>query len=181
MNHLKKKSLLGKYIPVAKAGASPVEVKNAITEEQPGISMEDVDKVVLEVFASLEDPETEKEKVPAKETPPAAAAAVDEVPHHPMTVGKARYDIWYGQWHPTGSVTNPMDGKTIVLNWEFRPEGKPRVTSIPCEPRRAEEFNAGKRLRVARVFTEQMIPCDQEDKRMYDKIDNPFEVKTINS
>jgi hypothetical protein len=179
MHHLTKKSLLKKYAVMVDDGKSAVEIKNAITEHEKdkALTMDEVDEIVLALF---EEPK-ETPTVPVEQTTstteqaPTAIAATPKLPN-----GKKHYDIYHGQWWPVEVVTG-FDGKDHVVEWEFRPEGKPKVTNVVCEPNRADEFNAGKRLRAAKVPTEQMIPVDAVDKKVIDKLPNPNEARRINS
>jgi len=163
MHHMTKKSLLAKYQPLADAGASAVEVKNAITEAEKDLSLDQVDEIVFSIFDDLQE---DRAKQPNTETAPA-----EEPSTHPMLKGKKLYDIFRGQWHPLESVTG-FDGKDVVVLWEFRPEGKALKTGVPIEPAKADEFNHGKRIRAVKVFTEQMIPVGSTAK-VYDELPDP--------
>jgi len=175
MHHMTKKSLMAKYEPMMSGGATAVEIKNAImqNEADKALTMEEVDEIVLELFEQ-ENPQGAEQKAPAAGNDQKSEVAAPVTPK-----GKKRYDIYQGQWWPVGVVTG-HDGKDHVVEWEFRPEGKPKMTNVPCEPKRAEEFNAGKRLRAAKTPTEQMIEVGTVNKIIIDKLPNPNEVRRIN-
>lgn len=181
-----KKSLLAKYAPLEKAGASAIEVKNAITEAEKELTLEEVDDLVLTLFEDGEKeeqanaaatPEKTAQPGATTETPPVATSV--DPGKLDMTRGKKRYDIRRGQWHPRATITGP-DGREIVLRWEFVPEGKAVKTGVPMEPDKAVVFNESKRLRVGRTFTEQMIEVGSTEKIM-DILPNPYEVREIHS
>lgn len=181
MHHMTKKSLLTKYEPMVEEGKSAVEIKNAIVQNEgdKALTMEEVDEVVLSLFddlANKENQPTADSQAPSANN--STAAVAEENSNIPK--GKVLYDIYQGTWWPIGVVTG-HDNKEHVVEWEFRPEGNPKMTNVPCEPRRAEEFNAGKRLRAAKVPTEQMIEVGKVDKKVLDKLPNPNEVRRINS
>lgn len=159
-----KKSLVVKYTAIAKAGGSAIEVKNAITQTEEGLTPEDVDDIVLTVFDEVGEGE---EKAPTN------TAAISAVP------GKKLYNILRGQWVAKRFVTG-FDGKDTVIEWEFLPEGKAMKTGVPMEPDKAEIFNACKRIRAGRVFTEQMVEVGYTGK-ILDKLPNPFAVREIQS
>jgi hypothetical protein len=175
MHHMTKKSLLAKYEPMMAAGKSAVEIKNAIVESEQDkeLTMEEVDEIVFELFAE----DTVQPQSPKPPITNINEASNTEGPAVPK--GKKLYDIYAGQWWATKVVTG-YDGKDHVIEWEFRPEGKPRMTNVPCEPHRAEEFNAGKRLRAAKTPTEQMIDAGAENKIIIDRLPNPNEARAIN-
>ena len=183
MHHMTKKSLLAKYAALAKAGASPIEVKNAITEAEKDLQPADVDEIVLEIFDQEEKDEqveeTAKTSQPEPEKALPAAAALQDPGKPDMTRGKKRYDIFRGQWHPRATITGP-DGRDVVLKWEFMPEGKAVKTGVPMEPEKARIFNESKCLRIARTFTEQMIEVGSTEK-VFDVLPNPYEVREIHS
>ena len=184
MHHMTKKSLLAKYAPLAKAGASAIEVKNAITEAEKDLPLVDVDEIALEIFDQEERDEQAAEATKIVE-PEASkdvalpAATLPDPGKLDMTRGKKRYDIWRGQWHPRATITGP-DGREIVLRWEFIPEGKAVKTGVPMEPDKVTIFNESKRLRVGRTFTEQMIETGSTEK-VFDILPNPYEVREIHS
>lgn len=172
MHHMTKKSLLAKYEPMVAEGKSAIEIKNAIVQNEADkiLTAEEVDEIVLDLFDTLPGA--------VQETP--LSVVPQETAQTPtLPKGKKLYDIYHGQWWPTEAVTG-FDGKDHVITWEFRPEGKPKMTNVPCEPHRAEEFNVGKRLRAGKVPTEQMIPVDAVDKIVIDKLPNPNEARRIN-
>lgn len=173
-----KKSLIAKYYKIAKAGGTASEVKNAVTSGEPGLTLEEVDEIVLAIF----DEEAEKDQQPEPAAPPKPVdppptAAPSDKPD--FTKGKKRYDILRGKWHARKKVTG-FDGKDLVVEWEFMPEGNPMKTGVPMEPARAEEFNVTKRVRAGNIFTEQMREVGSTE-RMLDKIPNPYTVQEINS
>lgn len=179
-------------------GKSAVEIKNAITENEidKALTVEDIDEIVLALFDEAEkaDAAPAEQQTSAAVSEPAPQTSgitvgvqnakgniiniTSEDPKVPK--GKLLYDIYQGQWWATATVTG-YDGKDHVIEWEFRPDGKPKMTNVPCEPARAEDFNAGKRLRAAKVPTEQMIPVEAIEKKVIDKLPNPNEVRRINS
>ena len=165
-----KKALLTKYGTLAKDGASAIEVKNAITQAEKDLTPEDVDEIVLTVF---EDPANDPEPAIPEEQP----APAPSVQSSAAGVLKKKYDIYRGQWHATKAVTG-LDGKEVVVEWEFRKEGKPLKTGVPMEPEKAEYFNAGKRLRIGKCYTEQIIEVGYTGK-VLDKLPNPFQVRDI--
>ena len=177
MHHMTKKSLLAKYEPMVAEGKAAVEIKNAIVQNEAdkALTMEEVDEIVLALFDEAAAKENAPEEARAAELSKETTA---EIPNTPK--GKKLYDIYQGQWWPTATVTG-YDGKDHVIEWEFRAEGKPKMTNVPCEPNRAQEFNEGKRLRAAKTPTEQMIPVGQEIKTVIDKLPNPNDVRRINS
>jgi hypothetical protein len=202
MHHMTKKSLMAKYAPMVAEGKSPIEIKNAIVENEAdkALTAEEVDEVVLSLFDEAaakenvaaeqqpQQPAVQNQQVSAatKETP----AIVGEEPKRDLAIdssgnttlvpkGKKLYDIYQGQWWPTEIVTG-YDGKDHVIEWEFRPEGKPKMTNVPCEPNRADEFNLGKRLRAGKTPTEQMIEVGAFNKKIIDKLPNPNVGRRIN-
>ena len=177
MHHMTKKSLLAKYEPMVAENKSAIEIKNAIVQNEAdkALTMEDVDEIVLSLFEEPTAEENAQEQL--KTIDMMAPASVAENTNIPK--GKKLYDIYQGQWWPTEVVTG-YDGKDHVIEWEFRAEGKPKMTNVPCEPHRAKDFNEGKRLRAAKTPTEQMIPVDQEIKTVIDKLPNPNVGRKIN-
>jgi hypothetical protein len=176
MHHMTKKSLVAKYAAIAKAGGSAVEVKNAITETEKELTPDEVDDIVLSIFDDVE----EEEQQPAATGPAAASTDLPPVDgKKDFSAGKKRYNILRGKWWPTKSVPG-LNGNELVVEWEFRPEGKPMKTGVPMEPGKADVFNASKRLRAGRVFTEQMVEVGYTGK-ILDILPNPFAVREINS
>ncbi len=178
MHHMTKKSLITKYEKVASAGGTAIEVKNAITQGEPGLSLEEVDELVLAIFDNEEKAEDQSGTTqPGATTHPAPVAAAPISDKPDFTKGKKRYDILRGKWHARKYVTG-FDGKDLVVLWEFEQEGKPMKTGVPMEPEKAEQFNVTKRLRAGNVFTEQMREVGSTEK-MFDHVDNPYTVKEI--
>jgi hypothetical protein len=178
MHHMTKKSLQARFRSAIEGGASPIEVKNAITQAEPTLTPEEVDEIVL----SLCDEQTAKEdagdQTPADHQPAASTQAPDAGEIHPMLKGKKKYDIWRGKWHPRKAVTG-LDGQDVVIEWEFMKDGKAVKTGVPMEPEKAELFNVGKHLRAGNTFTEQMIEVGYAG-RIMDILPNPFTPREIN-
>lgn len=170
MHNMTKKSLLTKYGALAKEGATAVEIKNAITQAKPELSIEEVDEVVLEIFDDpSNDPEEPKEE--------AAAPAAAPIPTKSTGIIKKKYDIWKGKWVARKVITGP-DGKDMVLEWEFMREGKAKRTGVPMEPEKADIFNHGKRLRLGNTLTEQMIESGYAG-RILDTLPNPYQIREV--
>lgn len=165
-----KKSLLAKYKPLITAGASAIEVKNAVTEAEKELSTGEVDDIVLALFDEVDD--TAAPVGPAEKLP-----AHDGTAQHPSIKGKKNYNIFRGNWHPRKTVRG-FDGKDIVIRWEFVPVGNAMKTGVPMEPEKVEVFNAGKRLRAGRVFTEQMVEVGYTG-QILDEVDNPFQIRDV--
>lgn len=169
-----KKSLLAKYGALAKQGASAIEVKNAITETEKELKLEEVDEIVFEIF---DDPtnDPEPEPIPAAAPQP---AAVTTIVNGKKNVPKKKYDIWKGQWHARQMVKN-FDGKDMVIKWEFIKEGKPVKTGVPMEEDKAELFNSSRRIQLGNTAIEQMIESGSTAP-VFHILQNPFAVREIN-
>lgn len=178
MHHMTKKSLQAKYRPAIEGGASPIEVKNAITLAETSLTLEEVDELVLSLCDEQNEKENEQDQDPPNLQPPASTQSLDAGDIHPMLKGKKKYDIWRGKWHPRKAVSG-LDGQDVVIEWEFMKEGKAMKTGVPMEPDKVEIFNKGKYLRAGNTFTEQMIEVGYEG-RVMDILPNPFTPREIN-
>lgn len=183
MNHLRKKAGVTKFLPIARAGASDVELKEAIASDEANYAPDEAEHIFLGVGEALNAAKTGELADPDKQVDtsslttasvlgPAAIPISKEVP------GKKRYNIWRGQWHAKQTIRNPFDGKDMVVTWEFRAEGRAVVTNVPMEQNKVDEFNASRVLTVGNTYTEQMVLTGEEGIVLH-KLDNPFEVKDI--
>jgi hypothetical protein len=179
MHHMTKKSLLAKAAELAKAGASAVEVKNALTQAEPAIPITEIDEIVL---ATFDDPFNDPEPPKPGDQEPAAAAEVRPIVDGAIINGKKsvykkKYDIMKGKWHARKAVRG-LDGNDLVIEWEFVAEGKPTKTGVPMEPDKAEIFNSVRRIQQGNTFVEQLVEVGSTAKILH-KIPNPFEVREI--
>lgn len=91
----------------------------------------------------------------------------------PKASTRKTYDIKYGSWEAKEQITNPFDGKTIVLKWEFK-STKTLKTNVTTDDEKVIEFNDSRKLRSPHINTEQMIESDSTEPH-YDILPNPFE------
>lgn len=162
MHHKTKESAINRHGHLA---SKSVDLVQALKADENNFTDEEVQML----FDAITKP---KEAGPAIKTD-------RTFPESESTKGKKHYDIYWGQWFPLEKITNPFDGKEIVLKWEFRREGAARKTGVPMEPEKAREFNEGKRLRSAKSHTEQMFEVG-DDSPIYDILPNPFQSLKVN-
>lgn len=167
LNHLKKKSLVAKYANLVEKEVSPVEATNVITAAETDLPAEHVNELVEALYGLDPAPERKTGSVQEEDDDDAPASVK----------GKKFYDIFRGQWHARETMPG-FDGREVVVKWEFLSEGKATRTGVPMEPRKAQEFNEGKRLRTARTFTEQMIEVGSTEP-IFDELPDPLARKKV--
>lgn len=155
-----KKELVEKYHGLS---TDKNELTQLIASDELDLSPEEIDELVAELLKPADAP-----PVTSPVTPAAALAKAS----------KPRFDIIKGQWIPRQEVTIPGTGQKLVVKWEFQPDGKPVKTGIPMDQRQVDEFNASRRLRAIKNFTEQMVPEGSKEP-IYDIVENPYAVKDI--